>query len=155
MDRLGLHPLSCLKGPHLIRRHNKVRDRVCYWFRKAGFNAKIENKFKDPEEEKKQQQQQQINMQQPQQISMIPKGRPGDVCVENYFNDGRSDQTAYFDVTCVNIYCDSYISHTKSIRLWAASMKEAEKRNKYNNHPNVIPLAWRSQEQWGTHLGMY
>ena len=83
-DRKGYHALHCPKGPHVINRHNRIRDTINQYMKQSGFNTKIEQKYKYDENKQE----------------MVGKdGKiPGDILAYR-FNNGKD---VYFDVVVGN-----------------------------------------------------
>ena len=143
MDARGHHGLSCSHQGHVIRRHNKIRNRLAYWARKAQYKVEIEQKFQSVEEKKDQQMVDNLGrIMQPNEVMRdISNQRPGDLMIKDFFCDGRADCNAYLDVVVSNIYAPTYLPQTSKKRLYLAHKKEKEKKAKYNGNENVIPVS--------------
>ena len=122
-DRKGYHALHCPKGPHVIQRHNKIRDKINKYMKQSGLNTKIEQKYKYDENK---------------QEMIDNNGKvPGDILAYN-FDDGNN---YYFDVVVGNVFAKSYINNTSKTRLFLANDKENKKISKYKDIQYFIPLA--------------
>ena len=120
MDKFGYHGLHCKFQHHCISRHNAIRNEMAKLFERAGFEVKIEQKMNDDE-----------NI----------KGTPGDITVSNW---DLENEITYFDISIININAESYVKAAANARLGAASVKEKQKQQKYNNHKNFKPLIMES-----------
>ena len=123
MDKKGYHALHCKYGKQLILRHNIIRDEINKQLIKAGYITKIEQKYKYTDSN---------------QCTRID-GVPGDIYVDSW--DNESGGRAYFDVTVANIFAKSYVKKASMDRLAIAKLKENEKKEKYENMNDIIPLA--------------
>ena len=122
-DTKGYHALHCPKGPHVIQRHNNIRNKINKYIKQSGFNTKIEQKYKYDENK--------------QMAIELDNKIPGDIMVYRY-NDGHD---YYFDVVVGNIFANSYINNTSKSRLFLANDKENKKILKYKSINYFIPLA--------------
>ena len=103
-----------------------------YWMKQAKYECSIEQQFQDDAKDD-------ID----RNASCIEEvhGIPGDIKANDWFDDGRANGDASFDVVIGNIFAASYIKQTSKKQLFLAKRHESMKRKKYHNHPNVIPLA--------------
>ena len=124
----GYHTLSCSIGNQQIMRHHRLRDVLADLFRSAGFKVDIEQKFNRRQ------------IQSDHHYDPEVHGIPGDLKVYNWW-PGAPEPDAYLDVVVGNIFAASYLPQTSQKCLYLAKLKEKMKHQKYNNHPNVIPLA--------------
>ena len=131
MDKYGYHTLSCPSGPLLIQRHNGIRN-ICVGFAKtAGLRVEIEQRYNreigglDLEDT---------------ELEDPIGGIPGDLKIFNWY-DRLTDKDMFGDVVIGNIFSPSYIMNTRKERLWLAKKKEKEKRDKYGNPRDFVPLA--------------
>ena len=127
-DRFGHHALSCLNQNLVTWRHNVVRDELNRVLKRAGFATEIEQKYgdhrSDPNWER----------------NIVVEGVPGDIKVKDFMDQGQ-DRDAYLDVVIGNPLCPSHVKKASKERQWLAKEKERVKHVKYNNAPNVLPMA--------------
>ena len=128
LDEYGHHTLSCSTGNQRIMRHHRIRDVLAELFRSAGFKVDIEQKFN------------RRRIQTDHYYDQEVHGIPGDLKIYNWWPDAP-EPDAYLDVVVGNIFAASHLPQTSKHCLHLAKQKEKIKHHKYNNHPNVIPLA--------------
>ena len=131
MDEYGYHALSCPNGPYMIARHNGIRDVVVKVGRQAGMQVEIEQKYNREMEG--------LDMEDTDGDDPI-HGIPGDIKIQNWF-DRRDNKDLFGDIVVGNIFAPSYVTNTRKERLWLAKKKEKEKREKYNNPVDFVPMA--------------
>ena len=102
-----------------------IRNEVNKYMKKADYITKLEQKYKYDEKN---------------QLSEEIKGVPGDLVVKNW-TQTNNETEYYMDVVVGNIFAKSYVNTTCQRRLGLATLKEKQKKDKYNNKPNIIPLA--------------
>lgn len=124
-DKHGYHALSCPSGPHTIKRHNTIRNEINCFLKRAGYITAIEMKFDH------------------NPSSNAPEspvtGIPGDIKVQHWFDNTYAD--AYLDIVVANVFAPSYLTITSEKRGALAKQKEMDKKKKYNNNMQCIPLA--------------
>ena len=75
-------------------------------------------------------------------------GVPGDANADCYFDDGRADTKAYFDVTVGNIFADSYLKQASNHKLYLANLLEKRKHKKYKTIPMSYLWRWSVWAEW-------
>ena len=108
----------------------------------AGYVSKLEQKYDQNKIIKKNGNGEIINMNE-----IIIKGVPGDIKIENWYDD--NDESVYLDVVVSNIFAASYIKQASKERLYVAKYKEKLKKDKYQNKENIIPLALETMGAMG------
>ena len=122
MDSKGYHALHCAVGGYLIKRHDKIVDKVCEWLDKCKIEYQKEKRWERG-----------VLGGKPRRI----KERPGDIFIKNLnTKDGDTDDI-YIDITVGNIFAVSNIGKAAKARLAVAKDLENKKRNKYYNNTQV------------------
>ena len=99
MDPHGWHALHCNYGPHMIHRHNAIRDQIAKYMKQARITHKLEQKYKPYDINKGYVEERQNNM------------IPGDITA-----DGWYDKTPeLFLISQRYVFCNIYIVLLKDV----------------------------------------
>ena len=128
MDKYGYHALSCAKGGGMVRRHEAIKHCLNNCLKKAGFETKMEEKYKQDENG-----------------NYEVTGVPGDIKIFDWkLNGSEEERSVWLDVTVGNIHSKSYINFTSKTRGYLMRKKENEKSKKYQNKTDIYGLAFET-----------
>jgi hypothetical protein len=124
MDEFGDHAITCKVSSGAIQRHNCMRDVLYTALKKAGITCSSEQPAWPPQPNR--------------QV-------PGDLYIPEFDDYGH----AYFDVSVINILCDSYIDKSIKGPLCGADIRYVEKKKKYANLAECLkPLVVECTGGW-------
>ncbi len=101
------HAIQCMRGPHMIKRHNQVRNYLFKKMKAAGWEVKLEPKY----------------------LSNKDNGRPGDIFVK-YFSHGLGLAIDVGITSPMNIH----IIHSKEKKIGQASSLMIKRKNEKYKH---------------------
>ena len=129
MCQFGDHALSCPMNGMMTIRHDSICDKLYDYLYQAGFEVEKEQRYDIDKDGNK---------------TRI-QGRPGDVKIKNFFTNANlpseyKSRDLFVDITCVNIFAQSYLKTAAKYRGKLAKMKQENKLKKYQNSPNVMGI---------------
>ena len=125
MDPYGWHALHCSAGPHMIHRHNALRNEISKYLKQAHITHKLEQKYKEYNAELG-------------NVQVQDNTIPGDIKINSWY-DIIADP-AYMDITIGNIFCDSYYKSAAKQMYYVTNIKEQQKYRKYPNVSTLEPM---------------